>query len=342
MFRILLIAAGALALALVGLVCAAIARKAFRQYTGRRRAELERTVRGRLLELVADDGPPPARPRARRAARCEARMAWELLQKLRGDARRPLTDLLEQRGELAAARRRTRRPGGVGRAHAAALLGDAGHVAAVPDLIALLSDRDPEVRRAAVRSLGKLGAPEAVPHLLAALHARNACSATVIAEALMEIGVAAHRELQAGLASDMPAQREVAAMVLGLTGALAATDALTDLLARDPHPDVRRRAAEALGRLGLPAPVPVLIESLTAARASPEREAAALALGRIGDPRAGPALALALDDPEPDVAVQAALGLVLLDERGRLTARSDSPHAREALERLDQTGALAA
>jgi len=341
-YRILLIAAGTLVLAVTGLACSAIVRKAVRQFRLRRRLELESAVRGRLLELVAEEGDPPARPLTRSAARCETRVAWELLRKLRGDARVPLSELLDQRGELARARRRTRTRGGVGRARAASLLGDAADGAALPDLVKLLSDRDPEVRRIAVRSLGQLGAPEAVPDLLATLHGGHACSPTVIAEALMEIGAVAHPELRIGLGSPEPAQREIAALVLGLTGALDATDDLTGLLAYDPDAAVRRRAGEALGRLGLPAAVPALSETLAVAATGAEREVAARALARIGDPRASPALARALDDPEPDVAVQAALGLALLDERDLLAARADSPHAREALERLGQREARAA
>ena len=92
-----------------------------------------------------------------------------------------LTLLTAAHKTLRAARdpRRTHRPGPVGRARAAELLGAAGYSEARPELELLLSDRHPAVR-AAARALGKLGDPAAVPALSSALQNRRAAPAGVV------------------------------------------------------------------------------------------------------------------------------------------------------------------
>jgi hypothetical protein len=95
------------------------------------------------------------------------------------------------RGAIAGALRRTRLPGAVSRARAAELLGASGDAAALAALSRLLSDRHAEVRAAAVRALGKLGDPDALPLLLEALEGPRSVPEPLVTIALLEIGLAA-------------------------------------------------------------------------------------------------------------------------------------------------------
>ena len=93
-----------------------------------------------------------------------------------------------------------------------------------PDLVELLTDVEPRVRRRAALAIGRVGRSE---------------------------GVAA---LVASLSDTEPEIRQMSAFALGLIGDAAATDALI-LALQDPAPAVQGRAAEALGRLGAAAAV---------------------------------------------------------------------------------------
>ena len=88
-----------------------------------------------------------------------------------------------------------------------------------PDLLALLSDTEPQLRRRAALALGRIGLPEGVTPLLASL-----------ADPEVEV-------------------RQMSAFALGLIGDKTATPALVGALG-DPNPVVQGRAAEALGRMG--------------------------------------------------------------------------------------------
>jgi hypothetical protein len=158
----------ALSALLAVLAGATAARKGQRALWTRRRARLEEAARPHLLAVLA--GEPPHEPRDLPApvGKVFEELAISFLPKLRGSDRETLVSILVQRDALARARRRATRPGAVGRARAAELLGAAGDQHALPVLTRLLADRDPEVRTVAARALGKLGAPAVAP-LLAAL-----------------------------------------------------------------------------------------------------------------------------------------------------------------------------
>jgi len=200
----------------------------------------------------------------------------------------------------------------------------------VPDRCTLIRDWDGGVRRAAAEALGKLGDPQAVPHLIQALGDWSVREAA--AEALLKIGTpavpalsvrahagedAAHNALQAlgHPALDLPqAVAQVAAQgawgvliralpndkvheaVAGL-GTLAVPALIQALGDRDE--DVRCAAAEALAKIGTPA-VPALIQALGDSDNS-VRRAACEALGAIGDPQAVPHLIQALGDSDRNV-----------------------------------------
>ena len=90
----------------------------------------------------------------------------------------------------------------------------------VPDLLDLVVDAAPRVRRRAALAIGRVRRSEGVEPLAAALH------------------------------DPEPEVRQMAAFALGLIGDDEAADALL-LALRDPSPLVQGRAAEALGRLGV-------------------------------------------------------------------------------------------
>ena len=89
-----------------------------------------------------------------------------------------------------------------------------------PDLVTLLSDPEPQLRRRAALAIGRVGLPEGVEPLMAAL-----------SDSELEV-------------------RQMSAFALGLIGSSSAGDALVAALS-DPEPLVRGRASEALGRIGL-------------------------------------------------------------------------------------------
>jgi hypothetical protein len=168
------------------------------------------------------------------------------------DARRRLVELMRERGTVARALRRTRL-GGRGRARAAETLGTLAPDTCARELVRLLADVDPEVRRAAVRGLGHSGAPTAATALVAGLGGRRGLEPALVLHSLVRLGSAAIPGLLWGLDDRRPVVRAVCADALGLIGAPRATEPLTLLLDEDPDPDVRTRAARALTRLGKPA-----------------------------------------------------------------------------------------
>ncbi len=90
-----------------------------------------------------------------------------------------------------------------------------------PDLVALLTDPAPRVRRRAALAIGRVGRPEGVAPLVATLGDAE------------------------------PEVRQMSAFALGLLGDESAAGPLL-LALDDPSPLVQGRAAEALGRLGVP------------------------------------------------------------------------------------------
>ena len=88
-----------------------------------------------------------------------------------------------------------------------------------PDLVALLADPEPQLRRRAALALGRIGLPEGVTPLV-----------SLLADPEVEV-------------------RQMSAFALGLLGDETATPALLGAL-DDPEPVVQGRAAEALGRIG--------------------------------------------------------------------------------------------
>jgi HEAT repeat protein len=324
--------------------------------TGRwwqRRATARRTARVApvrpLLVRVAGAEPddPAAQDALDRLAALPARtwaaaepLVVALVGKLRGEARDALVSLLERRGTRERALRGTRRARPGERARSAHLLGVLGGAGALPRLVALLADRDPEVRAVAARALGHLADPSAAAPLVRALAAPDGRLPHQVAlSALARTGVASRRPLL-GATDDPDARvRARAVEALGLVGAVGTAARLVTALREDPETEVRLRAARALGRLGAPSALEPLIAATAESEPTPLRATAAQALGALGARAAVPVLARLVADPHHWVAHTAAAALlavgpdgerVLLELAGAHPAGA-ADHAREAL-----------
>ncbi len=183
-------------------------------------------------------------------------------------------------------------------------LKDIGDFRAVESLIDALNDPASVVRGHSVAALGKIGGPQALPAVMAALKAEAVRSALDIGvcyraiEATHRLGGRAAECLIPALNHPDKAIRRKAATLLGKTGETGAVELLIGAL-KDKHPRVRSRAAHALGRIGDSR----AIEPLTVAiqdTAPNVRINALHALGKFGQSAAA-ALTPALADPAASV-----------------------------------------
>lgn len=328
---------------LLATVLVVVARRLTRGYLERREARLVQRSRPLLLQILAGEGPDEDVVSAltalpEREWRLVETAATTMLGKVTGEARRSLVRILERRGTVERAERRTRARSWVRRSRAAEMLGAAGLAHSTAVLVPLLADRRSEVRRVAARALGRIGSRDAVVPLLdaavgpRALPARDVASALVLLEPDATPGiVGAVAEARA------PQVRSVGAEVLGLRGAVDAAALLVALLEQDDHPEVQIRAARALGRIGVPAATGPLTATL-AADAPELRAVAAKALGQIGSEAGVVPLVSCLDDASHRVAANAAEALAATGAHGlaALRALASAPtrpagYARQAL-----------
>ena len=186
---------------------------------------------------------------------------------------------------------------------------------AVPRLLAVLKDPNPEQRRTAAQSLGKIARKEAVPALVEALRDPDAGVRRYAAWALGMIGedaVGPDRSPLASLLFDPdPGVREAAAMALGLTGdTQVGIELLLERLQEPAIPaDAKRLAAASLGGMEARTAVPVLTK-LLADRDAQVRRWAVAALGEIADQETVAPLSRVLTkDPDPGVRIEAAFRL---------------------------------
>lgn len=332
-------ALAALGLMLALLVGVAAARKSLRNAAQARHARRLAEVRPGVLRMVgAATGSRSDLPHEGASRATVEELAVSILPKLRGSDRAGLIELLEQGGAIERARRRSYRPGAVGRAKAIELLGATGVPRALPEVARALRDRNPDVRAVAARALGKLGDPSAVPFLLAALEKPRPVPVSLIGMALARIGPVACPGLAAGLGAPSPRARGVSVELLGQFGALPAVPELIVLLMDDPDPGVRVRAAGALWRIGSPRALAPLTECLDASQPPALRAAAARALGTVGPGASQDALLVALWSGSHEVARAAADTLCRGGPEAvrRLAVAATpsgggSPEAREAL-----------
>jgi HEAT repeat protein len=258
-----------------------------------------------------------------------------LVPKLRGGDRELLVDILRRRGTIDDARRGTRSIRPIRRLRSVELLGSLGLAENLPDLAPRLKDRNSDVRRAAVRAMGRTASADAVPALLEVLDSDTRLVADhSLTLALVRVGPAAVPALTEALTTGGPRARSAAASVLGWLADSQAVAALT-IAADSEDSQVAMAAIEALGRMDSPAAAQPLRDRLARHEPSHVRTAAAHALGRLGHPAAVDHLADLLWE-EHDLARTAAMSLNQLGPAGRevLEAHAEVvPEAREALVR---------
>jgi HEAT repeat protein len=181
------------------------------------------------------------------------------------------------------------------------------------ELLAATDDKDPTVRRAAVRGLIgfilQYADASALPKLIQLLEKEP--DVEVRAAVGRALGALSHRDVVPALVRVLPAEkdpgiRDEILAIFARAGDRRALPALLPLL-KEKAPPVR--ALEALRRITqeLPAELPPLLEHPDAAL----RAGAAQAMGEIGDPAAVPHLTKAARDKDP-VVVQAALEALAL------------------------------
>jgi hypothetical protein len=265
-------------LALLGAAAAVtlsvVVARALRLWLDRRRERLAAGPRRILLAFLADGGPADQLEElvALRGPRWRAvePAATALLAKVRGEARDALVTLFERHGVGDRALRDLGRAGAVRRGRATEVLGNLRRRDAVPALCARLTDRDPGVRLAAIRALGRIGAEP----LLATLATPDPAPVQLVAYALVQLEAGADGPLLAGLDHPDPQVRATILDTLRLRGTTGAEARVVAVLRGDASAEVRRRAAAMLGRVA---------------------HEAAGALVRLGEPGLATLRALAVD-----------------------------------------------
>ncbi|MGH9243417.1 MAG: HEAT repeat domain-containing protein [Acidimicrobiales bacterium] len=304
------------------------------------RERLASRLRPVIVRLLASDDEVDVPNLSRTEAPAFEVLASEFLTKVRGESRDRLATLFVRSGAVEAAERRCRARDSSHRAAAVDFLGAVGRGDSAPAIRPLLRDRSLEVRIATARAVGRIGDASDVPRLLARLEGDRPVPFTTVADSLTHIGPSAVPALRTGLRAPELLARAVSAEVLGLLGAVDATE---DLLAH-LHPvedyEVRIRCARALGRIGTPRAVEQLARLLSPAEPAGLRAVAVRSLGRLGAPAVVPTLVAALDDDVDLVARNVAEALVACGERGvaALRQRRSGPgtgaaYATEALAR---------
>jgi HEAT repeat protein len=205
-------------------------------------------------------------------------------------------------------------------------LGDTG---AVPLLIRLLHDRDPAVRREAIRALGELRAVEAVPDIADAIEVAGEWDNLLLVMALIRMGPACAPAIGALLRA--PAARSPATLkgLLQVTSRIgvAADHGVIRSLASHQDLEVRVEAVRVLGAIGPEARSGDVCLAAMDDGEWPVRAVAAASLGRLRDERALPRLAQAMGDPAYWVRHHVAEAMASLGEPGAVALRSALDHA---------------
>lgn len=311
-------------LATAAIVAATFGARARRRTIDRRREALTAKHRTDILTLVV--GEPVEVPEAVERLSRLVRVDWvvlepqvvALLSNVRGEAVRPIHQVLSAHRVAALTRRQLRSWDAVQRGRAAHLLGLMRDADSRRPIERLMHDRDRDVRIAAVRALGRIGNAQSAAPLLGTLHGKRHVPAGVVAVAVAALGPEATDTLTASLRSHNELVRIVCCDAAGLMGesGTEVVPALCNALRKDPSPDVRQHAAYALGRIGDERSGPYFALALRSFNPTLVKVAVAEAVGRLGDPAHVGDLEQLLD--EPGVLGEAAAGALLrLGEAGR-------------------------
>lgn len=268
-------------LAAMGVLMAAVlvARRLVLAIGEKRRRRLEDVLQPVALDVIDGEVDPEA-GFSRRGSRALAIIVARYSRRLAGDARANVATFFEEGGDVDHEVRNLRARRAWRRAAAAFVLGDMASPRAAPALLAALDDRHRDVRSAAARSLGLLGASEAVPRLIGCLVTRSIPTG-VGGFALLTLGSDARGELRVLVAHEDAAVRSTAAELLGYVGSAADAPLLIGML-RDLSSEVRCVSARSLGRVGAESAA-VALRTLLDDRVPDVRAAAAEALGAIDD-----------------------------------------------------------
>jgi HEAT repeat protein len=228
--------------------------------------------------------------------------------------------VLDECGAIDAAEEGTRRWMPWRRALACEILGTIGAERSVPVLIERLGDDRLEVRMAAARALGAIGAPQAGSALTSAFLERTAVPTGVAYDALRSLGSPGVDAFVKGLDRADPTVRVASCFGIGATaGGETAVTTLTRVIERDDNVRVRTAAIHALGVIGGEAPSPALLRAARDPELRVRREAVE-SLGSFDDPGSVQALAESLGDRDREIALRSATSLLALGDRPRAGA----------------------
>jgi len=314
-------------------VCTLAARRLLVARSERKRRGIERRLTPVALALLAGE-PAALDELGESETEILAALLARYSARVRGDETRRIARFFEERGGLQLELERLRDRRAWRRATGAFALGDMASPQAVPGLLDTLADEAASVRAAAARSLGRLGAVEAVGPLVHGF-ARGNLTRAVAGQALLAVGPAATpvlRELE-----DAP-EWEARAFALELLGLLGnATDGQRVVpKLRDTSAEVRAKAARALGRLGAKEATGALVARLDD-RIAFVRVAAAHALAAVGDRSAVPPLLHVARGHDFDAARAAAAAAAQLDPdavRNAAASMESGPYLAEAADIL--------
>ena len=306
-----------LVLLIVGLTtAAAIAHK----FHAKRIAALRRRFTGELQGQIARLAAPETQAEALDWIATSYSGRWaldtaEAIRELDVTTRLTVIQALESRGLVARTLRDAKSRLKWTRAHALRLLGEIRVPAAVPVVLQALEDPDGDVRNVAARALGSMKLQATDEALVDLLGRHDQAVSARIAAICIEIGPRTAPLLVRTLRDGSPKARFWAARILGEIRDGSAATSLADAL-QDGEPDVRSAAARALGTLAVPATAPPLETALR----DPiwyVRAHAAEAMGKIGNPAMAGTLAEALSDRSWWVRKNAMDALVRLGEPAR-------------------------
>lgn len=243
--------------------------------------------------------------------------AVKFLSSLKGQAHDDLVEYLDHGGYRKLAVRDLHSKDGLTRGVACELLGALAATDSAADLVELVKDNDRDVRKAAVRAVGRLRDADAASALIDSLEGDRSVSPIPVAAALLQIGPACEPVLRGSLHAPDPGVRAIACRVIGLLNLTGARSEVIDLLQSDSEVRPRIEAAHALGRLGGTRVQSPLLTCLASATDPNLRAAAAGALAGIADKQGLAALTVALDDPSASVCRAAGRAIVACGPLGR-------------------------
>jgi HEAT repeat protein len=191
-----------------------VARRFWLEREERRRRAVTDRLRPSMLRLIDGDDREGRELRGQEAEFYSAQLA-RYAGSLRGEARDRITRWFEESGAVSTEIGRLRDWRAWRRATAAFALGNMGSRTAVPALVLALKDRNKDVRSAAVRSLGRLRAAEAIEPVVGAAVERRV-PRSVVSAAALEVGAPVVPFLLRLLGHERPAVRSAAVELIGL------------------------------------------------------------------------------------------------------------------------------